>query len=877
MQTNSRISEQVLDARRRLVSGREKLQRQHASGTPGIQLCAALTALLDSVILELFESALHDQLGDPEKLRSLLALAAYGGYGRSDVAPYSDVDLILIHEPRQEQELTSFVRKFTQSIYDVGLELGFSSRTPDDACLMATKDISIFTSLAESRFLTGSENLYQRFWERFQRQTRRRSKTLIAEIIKARREERKQYGETNYLLEPHIKRSRGGLRDLQFIRWLGFARCGEVDPDNLMGAGVLSREDHHAIVAAREFLLRLRNELHFHAGKSNDVLTRHEQVRIAELRGCPGSEGVLPVEQFMREYFRHTSEIRYTAANFSADASLHHGFWELLEPLASYRIDGDYRIGPRGIRVVKRRLNEVAKNPAEILRLMDLANLSDCRIEHRTWSAIREAMMKNPTIEVTSLAAEKFLALLSQPLHLGDLLRRLHELRVLEKLVPAVAHARCLLQFNEYHKYTVDEHSIRAIESAANFRSRKDDLGEVYRGIQRKDLLHLALLLHDLGKGFVEDHSDVGRRIAIETAELLNLSEHDRELVAFLVHKHLIMSHLSQWRDINDPQVVVQFAVEIGSPEVLKMLYVLTCADLEAVGPGVLTDWKLRLLTDLYHRTMNHLAGDPASDQLTAFKKQAVRELIPPAAQREWWNRQIEALPPSYLALCEPPRIAAELTRLESLKPKDAIAWHQYLPQQRTVEYTVATHEEIVPGIFHRLTGALTSKGLQILSAEINTLADGLVLDRFYCLDGDYSDEPDAQRMQQVERALVDVLKKPSDTPPTFRKLWTASSQARAAQLSNLPTKVRIDSSTSERFTIIDVFTHDRMGLLYAITRALFELGLSVGVAKIGTHLDQVVDVFYVVDQHGQKITDEPHLDRIRERLLDAIRETESN
>ncbi|MFM2093631.1 MAG: Bifunctional uridylyltransferase/uridylyl-removing enzyme, partial [Planctomycetota bacterium] len=196
---------------------------------------------------------------------------------------------------------------------------------------------------------------------------------------------------------------------------------------------------------------------------------------------------------------------------------------------------------------------------------------------------------------------------------------------------------------------------------------RDDDLGEAYRGIQRKDLLHLALLLHDLGKGCAEDHSDVGRRVAVETGQLLNLTDHDTELVAFLVHKHLIMSHLAQWRDINDPAVVIQFAVEMGSPEVLKMLYVLTCADLEAVGPGVLTDWKLRLLTNLYHRTMNHLAGSPASDQLTETKKQEVRDLIPSGGNREWWLRQIDAIPPSYVATCDPPHIATELAQLEKL------------------------------------------------------------------------------------------------------------------------------------------------------------------------------------------------------------------
>ena len=872
MPTTTRIPAIVHATRERLAEGRSKLRRQHVAGSPGVQLCAALTSLLDTVILDLYEAALLEFPDTADEIRSQIALVPYGGYGRCDVAPFSDVDLLVLHPPQFEERLIPLLRKFTQHIYDVGLELGFSPRTASDACSMAMKDITVFTSLAEARLLTGNSALFERFSALFRKQTKRRSRSLIEQIDIARRKERTQYGETNYLLEPHLKRSRGGLRDLQFIRWVGFAQCGEVDPDNLLRVGVLSKEDHRVIQFGREFLLRLRNELHFHANKSQDVLSKSEQMRIAALRGFPGSEGVLPVEQFMRDFFEHTSEVRYTASNYVANALVVRPmFANLLEPLVSYRMDNDFRIGPRGIRVVRSRLADIAGDPAEVMRLMELANLADKRIEHRTWSAIRDSMLKSPTSEVTPAAASKFLALLAQTARLGESLRRLHELRVLEKLIPAMSHARCLLQFNEYHKFTVDEHSIRAVEMATEFRLRSAPLGEAYRNLPRKDLLHLALLLHDLGKGYAEDHSEVGRRLADETCRFLNLPDHERELVVYLVHKHLIMSHLAQWRDINDPRVVIAFAVEVGSQEALQMLFLLTCADLAAVGPGVLTDWKLRLLSDLYQRTMNHFGGDVVGSDRMEQLRQTIYQQLRANDDRIWWNKQIEALPHSYLFSCDARQIYHELSRLYPLQKSDAIAWHRLLPEQKAVEYAVGTYEEIVPGIFHRLTGTLTAMGLQILSAEINTLADGLVLDRFYVVDGDFHGPPDPARVIEIERRLVAALKDPSDSPPAFRKVWGAQAKTRAAELSDMPTQVRIDCTSSDKFTIIDVFAHDRMGLLYTITRTLFEQGMSVGIAKIGTHLDQVVDVFYVTDFNGNKVVDDDRLNTIRHALLDAM------
>ena len=327
-------------------------------------------------------------------------------------------------------------------------------------------------------------------------------------------------------------------------------------------------------------------------------------------------------------------------------------------------------------------------------------------------------------------------------------------------------------------------------------------------------------------------------------------------------------------RDIEDDELIVRFAVDVGSPEVLDMLFVLTAADFAAVGPGVWDNWKSQVLTDLYRRTMQHLGGDaPAADSAERLehRRSAIRACLAGGDNEKWYARQIDALPQAYAFSMSAEQIAAELGELYSLGPTEALARARYLPKTGALEFVVGTHDDVTPGVFHRLTGALASCGLEILSAEINTLADGLVLDRFYVNDPDYADEPTSQRIAEVERALVESLATPHDTTPTFRKVWGSAASRDRAVLTQLPTRVKIDNSTSDRYTIIDVFAHDRSGLLFTIARAIFEMDLSVSVAKIGTYLDQVVDVFYVTDAAGKKIDNERFLQRISARLLEAI------
>lgn len=880
--TISRIGAAVLSAREQIAAGREKLRRQHESGSPGVQVCAHFTDLLEGIVVDLFRDSLADlSVESRQQIESTTAVVAHSGFGRRAMAPYSDVDVMLLHAPAARDSLEAVIRKFSQNLYDTGLEVGFSARTAIEACQMAMSDATILTSLCESRLIAGDQPLFDTFDARFRRMTRRRWPRLLAMTEEARRDERSKFGETVFLLEPNVKRSRGGLRDLQFIRWVGFIRYGENDFDALCEAGWLTKDEQRRLRAARDFLLWVRNDLHFQHNKAEDVLERTEQVRIAGLRKYSEVAGLLPVEQFMREYFQYTSDVREIAAHLIAGAEVKPPFWWFFESLVSHQFEGDFRVGPKSISATRRGLAKVRGDLAETLRLLDVANLYDKRIDHTTWQAIRKAMLSrgpaDPDQPLPPEVSEKFISLLARPPRLGESLRRLNDLRVLEQLIPGMTHARGLLQFNAYHRYTVDEHSIRVVEHLTSLQNDNGVPGEVYRSIRTKSTLHLAALLHDLGKGYVEDHSEVGARLADQASARLGLPQHEAETVHFLVLKHLRMSHLAQQQDIHDESIVVQFAVEVGSPEVLKMLYVLTLADLSGVGPGVLNHWKQQLLTDLYEHTLQLLTSHSPAEAATARIRQRREEIMSLARRREGLallETQIIALPASCLFAWPPAEMVDKLDRLRKLPRRQAVAWGKYSPPHKAVEYTVGTYEDVTSGIFHKLTGALTSNRQQILSADINTLPEGAVLDQFYVEDQDFAGPPPQSRIDDICRALTVALTENASKPPVFRKVWGQRGGAKSAVIRHLPTRVTIDNTTADKFTIIAVFAYDKMGLLYAISRTLFELGLSISTAKIGTHLDQVVDVFYVTDEgQGTKITDKLRLNQIRQRLLEAIEE----
>ncbi len=864
----------VRGLRKRLNEGRQVIRARHDQGASGPEVCRMQTDLIDSIVLDIYRAA--TQQVRPEASGSPpWCLIAHGGYGRRDLAPYSDVDLMLLYDPAEEAASQGLAKLLHQWISDTGLQIGFSLRTEAQAWKLAWSDPSVLTSLAESRLLIGSLQRYLRYFRGLRLGAQRRARRLIAMIEEARREERRKYGETIYLLEPNIKRSRGGLRDVQLVRWLGFVRHGVTDLTSLIENETIPEEDARALERGYHYLLRIRNQMHFESKRAQDQLARSLQMRLAEWAGWQGAEGILPVEQFMQEYFEHTSEVRYASAHMLDNVKWQSPLAGSLQRSVGMPVQRDFRVGFRYVWATRTGLERLKRDPAAVIELMAVSSRYGKPIDPVTWREIRTAMRTRKITQIDQLTIERFMDLISQSTNLAEQLRRLHELRVLEQIIPPMQHARCLLQFNQYHKYTVDEHSIRAIERVTELeQDRVGLLGTIYRSLRDKTILHLALLLHDLGKGYPEDHSDVGARIAAEMADRLKLNAQDKETLVFLVHKHLLMVHTAFRFDLSDDETAVRFASTVGSSERLQLLLLMTYADLASVGPGVVNEWKIDLLLQLYYQTDAHFRDERPGEGFhedILHRRDAIRQHRPRECDPEWWDQQVDALPIGYLIRTPAALAATELARLRDLDKKHCQTWGRFLEQQKAVEFVIATRQTGRPiGTFHRMTGVLSSMGMQIIAAEIHTQPDDIAWDRFLVQDTEYESGPPAARIEGVCKAMEQALTGDGPTP-AFRKVWQPRSERLTHKMQVQPTQVRFDNSTSDKHTIITLFAYDRMGLLYSVSKVLFEMELILHSAKISTHLDQVVDVFYVTDMSGQKITESTRLYMIRQRLLQAV------
>jgi [protein-PII] uridylyltransferase len=854
---------------------------------PGRSAAAWATDLFEGVVVAFWhEIASAETPG--------IALVAQGGFGRREMAPYSDIDLMVLHagRPRLAQRAAELARQLLQGLFDAGLEVGQSVRTPRLACRMAGEDATILTSLLDARLLAGDEGVFADL-SRLLAGRIRRGRRSIAAVIAARREERHRFGETVWLLEPNVKRSPGALRDIQLVRWLGLLGWGTGDFDTLAAAGGISREDMSVLRSAEDFLMDVRWSLHLAAGRPGDELTRDEQVRIAAERGIPSDGGLLAVERFMRGWFGHTRRVARVARRLEDRLVPSRRVSRRIDRMLSRPVDGLFRVGPGSVWVPLRHVPAVAADLTNILRLQSLSVSTARPVERETWDAVLDAV-RPENLVFSDAARGEFLQLFEPPLGgavrdpdpkvgPGRALRQLHDAALLERVVPAFGHATGLMQFNNYHKYTVDEHCIHAVEQACSFRSSADWLGEVWHDLRRRRPVLIALLLHDLGKGFPEDHSLVGASIAREMAARLGLPPDESAIIEWLVAKHLLMSHLAFRRNAADESLVVGLAREVGSPERLRMLTVLTASDLAAVGPGTWNRWKSDLLGDLFHHTLATLGGESPSAEADRRREQV---LALAAREPAVAGLALEA-PRALLRSAPPETVHEELVRLIGLRraaiaesdrldpsgqcPDDAspsdkaqevFVTAEWQPETATIAVTVGTHEAVAPGVFHRVTGGIASLGLEILSADIHTFGKGFVLDRFSVRDPDFSGRPPDSRLAEIDCAVRRWLG--STHRPFFPPRWGGRGGPPAT---TLPPQVKIDNESSAETTILEVFAHDSPGLLSSIARQLFEEGLSVRSAKIGTYLDQVVDGFHVTDAGGNKISDPSVLEGIRERL----------
>src|SRR3990172_11966206 len=738
-------------------------------GATGIQVAASICEAYDSLLVKIFLNALAG-LDQPEfaLVQKHAALVAVGGSGRGELAPYSDADVLFLHDPPASRVFVDRVSRAVRDYWDAGVQLGHSVRTIGNSLAIARQDPQVATALVEARLLWGGSELFDNFHRQFTRKIiRRRRSAFVEGCIAARRQERGAHGSTVQQLEPDVKRSPGGLRDVHLLRWLGAAYYDTTNIDSLRLHGALDREDARTLIAAQEFLMRVRIELHFAAGRAQDILTREEQLRIAQSRGIEPSAGQRPVERFMQTYFRHSTAIAGIAERFMARHEPRSVFSRAVRAVMSHNADGMFRVGHGLIDVVPRRRNLVCSSLAQVLRLYHTAALYGVDLEPALVEHIQQAQA-NFSGELSAESARLFLQILSRTGRVGASLRGLYAIRVLELVIPDMAHARCLLQFNQYHSYTVDEHTLRAVEAAERFESDTGPVGAAYRSLRHKEILHLALLLHDLGKGFDEDHSNVGRIIAVAAANRLRLSDDQRETLAFLVHKHLVMNHVAFRRDFTQQGVLAEFSRLVGSAERLQMLYVLTAADLTAVGPGVWTDWKSDVLAELFDRTMLLLSGKHygyQEEQRLHVIRQKVRESLTTPGRRQidpdpddWIRRQLDALPPHYLSGTSPERIALDLGIVRGYRAGDVLVEGIYAAETGVVDYRIVTHETVAAGCFHKAAGALTAQGLEILAAQICTSRDGVVIDSFQVRDGDFLGTVPRIRIDEVAAAVRDVL-----------------------------------------------------------------------------------------------------------------------
>ena len=872
------------DLRGRVAVIRERARKQLAQGSGGVQTATILSDGFRQFVVEQWKEALAACVASEvaQRLEKHSALVAVGGTGRGELAPYSDIDLMFLHESSVSHDFKQVMNRCLHSLYDSQLELGRSVRTPNEAITISIEDSTVATSLLEMQSLWGSNELFGSLKRKFERRVvRSRWRAFFESAIANRGEELDKHGGPTQQLEPDIKTSRGGLRDLHLLRWIGFAVCGSPDIDSLRLHGSLSGEDARKLITAQEFLMKIRMDLHFVAGKPQDTLTRDEQLRIATERGIESLPAQIPVERFMQEYFQHTTAISSIVSRFIARHRRPTWTEWLLDRLLVRRQDGHFLIGPTRLDVTNRKLDVVCGDLHNILRMFLTAARQKVAVAPRVLERIRQTLPKISAL-VDAESSRLFLEILSQRGCLAITLRAMYETGVLEMVLPEFSRVRCLLQFNAYHSYTVDEHTLRAMSIIESFEEEAGPVGAAYRDVKLKHVLHLAMLLHDVGKGGVEDHSELGRDIAERIAVRLGLPEAHRQLLMFLIHKHLVMADVAFRHDIADPGELARFSHMAGSPEALTMLYVLTVADISAVGPGIWNDWKSGLLTDLYDRSMLILSGKHPKfleeERLSKVRAHVAKALITESATDEqrdqlavWLDQHLKQFPAHYLLGTPRNRIASDLEIIRRLQPGEIVVEGKQDTETDTVEYRIVLDKQNSAGCFHRIAGTLTSQRLEILTAQICTTTDGIVVDVFNVRDTDFKGQIPQHRMDEVGQAICQVLRKEFKVDEMFQRSRRFSWKSAKAPIGELPNRVTIDNDSSDRCNIICVFTHDRPGLLYTISRAIYRLDLSIELAKIATHLDQVLDAFYVTDREGKKITDTTRLATIQQELTQTL------
>lgn len=859
---------------------RDEIRKRHDAGASGSDVAHLICDMMDEVNNKLFRSIIFDLAGGDETLQHI-TLVAVGGYGRGELNPYSDIDIMFLHDGTKPAEwVEDIAQKLLYFLWDMRLDVGSSVRTISDCVEMAASDGTVKTALMDARFLSGSRLLYDQLHKViFTQILPKSSDKFIKEKIADMKARRDKYGSTVYLLEPNLKEGEGGLRDLQTAMWVARVKYKFSDPRELIIKGIIVDDELELYHDALDYLWRIRNELHYFSGRKNDQLTFDAQVHLAAFMGYHDRERVLAVEDFMRDYYRHANKVEhFTSSLVSRCIWRDEGALKILGYFVRRPV-GDGCFVLKGELIIPDE-SVIQKNPAVLMLIFELAQKHGVGLNIRVKGAIRKNLhLINDKFRRNRDVNQSFLNILRAPKGVTDTLRLMHHLELLNHYIPELEHIYCKVQHDMYHIYTVDIHTLFAVEQTEKMLNGelKEKLSlpcEVAAQIGKPELLLLGVLFHDIGKGEGGGHAEKGAAMIPTIARRMGLSREDNERLEFLVRQHLLFAHISQRRDLNDEKMIAQFARQMETSENLKMLYLLTVADVRAVGSEVWTNWKASLFQELYEKAFSILdrgefQQEASSDRVRSIIKKVTDMLendFPAAVVRD----ELKAMPVRLL-LSNTPQLICEQARMLIAQQQDGILMRiTHQPESGYSEFTICAHD--MPGLFSRITGVMAANGVNILGAQINTSSNGKVLDILQVNSPLGTLITDQQRWQKIQEEMRRVIH------GEVRVTQLVAKRQRPTLLTSRPsprfaTRVDIDNEVSDSYTVMDIYAHDKVGLLYLITSTLTDLGLYIGVSKISTKVDQVADVFYVRDIFGHKITSEDKLNEIRARLVTAIDE----
>ena len=869
-----------LESRREFLADiRKGAVERNTADANGIEVSNWFSDRLDTLLMSMMAASLraHNVPEDDD-----FSIICVGGNGRRRPAPYSDVDLLLVAKNRQISLLEPVLTDFVRDCWDTGFQLGHSIRTPDDVVSFAKEDIQFATSLIDMRHLMGNTVVFRELKESVDRRVFQGKAERFSELCAAsRREEWMARGDSVNQLEPDVKRSPGGLRDLHLLKWVAYAETGDSRFAALLEINKLRTHELALLNQADEFLTKLRLDLHCRAGLKQDVLTRDLQLEIMRSRDGEVEEDYRrSIERFMQDYFSLTSQVFDVARRVTEPEHRPTIIGRLKSALFSSTDQKGVIVSDGYLHATREYLAEIEKEPERVLEIFEAAAKNNVRVAASLRKRINKLASRLPA-EPCRASCKRFRAVLRAGEGLPQTLRAMYETRVLDWLVPAASEIRCLMQFNQYHSYTVDEHTLKTIVEVVALADDDSPVGTAYNSVRHKATLHMSLILHDIGKGRDGDHSIIGEGIAEETAVRLQTPENKKRMMMFLVRQHLVMPDLAFRRDITDQSLLVDFARLVGAPELLRMLYVLSVADIKAVGPDTWTDWKGDLMADLYDRTMLILSGRPANHlerEKTALIRAHVRKAMvateisdEKSGLPEWIDRQLEALPPFYLMTEEPARITGDLKSISKLSAADISVEGTYEEETDTVIYRVFVGSDHEGGCFHKIAGVISGLRMDIHTAQSCTTADGMVIASLRVSDNDFVGNVPTARMDDVRDALVSVLDGNSQIDSVFRRSGLFRLNKPDRTVPPVAPHVSIDNDCSENHSVIDVFANDLPGLLYTLSQTLFHLNLSVELTRIATNVDQVVDVFYVSEADGSKLESAERIEEIREALMSGL------